>query len=483
VALRKREQSSILKRLAGNTASLSATQVGRVVINTLIAILVSRMLGVEGFGKYGVLIAYLNIFQVLVRGGMPRLTIREIARHADRAQEWFRWALLGQVLSAVVVSVGLLATANMLNHPQDTKLALGVISLSLIPHAISSAAESVFQAQERMEFIALAQLGAQTAQLLSSVVVLLLGYRIVALAWVLVGGQCLMAFIEGVVIGRMGLWNGFRFDWKGSLHALKMSWDFFLMSVSVTVFNRLDVLILSQLVGETGVGVYNAAYLVVRVVNFVSISYSHSVYPVLSRFFGESSARFKLLLHKSLSLGVTGLLLPAAVISVMADVLVRILYRGDGYSLSATLLRIESPFIVIYLWNALLASGLMSSNRQRRSVIVSGVKMTAGFVYYLLLTEQLGVVGTAWATVLAGLTGAVLNYLFVNREVCRLDPVSSIGKPLVIGGLLAVTVLMTGGLSWPMSLGIVALVYLVSVLSLRLVSRDDLHLLHEILRP
>jgi len=109
--------------------------------------------------------------------------------------------------------------------------------------------------------------------------------------------------------------------------------------------------------------------------------------------------------------------------------------------------------------------------------------MTAGFVYYLLLTEQLGVVGTAWATVLAGLTGAVLNYLFVNREVCRLDPVSSIGKPLVIGGLLAVTVLMTGGLSWPMSLGIVALVYLVSVLSLRLVSRDDLHLLHEILRP
>lgn len=472
-----------VRRLARNTAALSTTQVARIALNTILSLLVARRLGAEGLGKYAVLTAYLQVFQVFTVLGLPQLVIREMARRPHERPRWFQGTVITQLLGAGGSAIVLILVTNVLNYPFDTAQALKVAALSLFPFAISSAVESAFQAREQMGFIAVTQIGARGVQVTGSVLALLAGHGIVTLAWMVFVGQCLAAALGIVIAGGMGLWRGFHVDLNEPKRLVRQSLDFLLLSLSVVTFTRLDILILSQMAGERATGLYNAAYLVVQVVNFLSASYGNAAYPVLARLFSEARARFDTLLRKSLLFGMTSTLLVAILLATAAEPLMGFLYEGGEYTTSALLLRIVVPFAIVFMWNALLSKGLMVSNLQRRSVIVSSAKLGAGLVYYPLLTAWLGATGTAIATVLAGLTGTVLNYYFVNKEVCSLDLVALAAKPLAIGVTLFAALWVARGLAWPGLIVGGTILYVSLLILLRVFSKDDIRLFWQMVCP
>lgn len=469
-------QQEIFKQLAKNTAALSITQVARIGLNTILALLVARQLGPEGLGKYAVFVAYLQVFQVLTVLGVPQLIIREMARKPNERRYWFQRAVITQLLGAVVSTVILILVANILSYTSDMMQALKVVSLSLFPFAISSAVESAFQARGQMGFIALAQTGARGIQVAGSILAILIGHGIVTLAWMVFVGQCLTAIIEITIARGMNLWHDFRLNLGESRFLFRQSFDFFILSAFVITFSKLDILILSQLAGERMTGLYNAAYLVIQVVNFLSASYGNAAYPVLSHLSSQARTSFEILLRKSLLFGTTTTLLVAILLVTAAKPIIGLLYQDGEYTMSVRLLQLLGPFVIVFMWNSLLSKGLMVNNLQRRSVIVSGVKLGAGLLYYALLTAWLGIVGTAVATVLAGLTGTVLNYYFLTKEVCSLDLVTLVVKPLTIGAILLIILRIAWGLPWPVLIVSETLLYVLLLIIFRILSREDLRL-------
>jgi len=470
------------RRLVRNTLALSIAQVAHIGLNTVLSLLIARLRGAEGLGKYAVITAYLQIFQVLITMGAPRLVVREIARQPhceERARHWFQVMLVNQVLGAGIGVCVLVFLAHVLDHPPLTVRALEVVSLSLLPFAISSAAESVLQAEERMELIALAQMVSWGVQVVGSVIALLVGKDIVALASMLVAKQTVAALIEGWVLRPTGVWRCFRVDLAAAIYLCRAALAFYARSILSTVFSKIDVLFLAQIAGEEAAGIYSAAYLVIQVINYLSVSYSTAAYPVLARLFGEGLDRFRSLLRRSVLFGLLTTLIIAIQIAAVATPIVYLLY-GEDYASSASVLRAEAPFVVIFLWNTLISNGLLVSNLQRRSVIVSGVKLGASLIYYPLLIVWLGPVGAALGTLLAGLTAAVLNYYFFSREVCSLGLLGLVAKPLLIGGLVLVGLRAARGISWPGLIAGSTLLYLALLIVFRVVSKEDLLLIRRI---
>ena len=469
------------RRLIKNTVALSLTQVTRIVVNTALTLLVARRLGAEGLGKFAVITAYLQIFQVLSRMGAHRLVVREMARRPDESRSWFHFTVVNQVLGAGISTALMMLAVHLLHHPADTTQALKVATLSLFPYAITSASDAAFQAKEQMGFTALAQITSRGAQMIGSLWALQAGHDIVALAWMIVGSQCLMAVIGSGITWGMGLWVGFRVDLRRAIVLFRQSLDFLIISISSIVFLRLDTLILSQMVGEKAVGVYNAAYMVVRVINFLSSSYSEAAYPVMSRLFVQARARFEMMLGKSLLLGVTATLLIALWVGIAAEFIIDLLYPGKDYTTSVSLLRMVSPYLIVFIWNALLSKGLMAGNLQRYSLIVTSVKLGVGVIYFSLLTTWLGVKGTALATVLAACTGSILNSYFFSR-VCALDLMTLVAKPLMVGIITLISLWVARGVAWPGLIAGGTLVYLSLLVVFRILSKEDLDLFWQIIR-
>ncbi len=472
-----------MQRLAGNTAALSATQAIRVGFNALLSVVIARQLGAAGFGKYGILMAYLHIFHVTAMAGVPRLAIRRMAREVDDQLDWFHQAVVSQAMTSAGSAVVLTLLAHLLNHPPDTARALQIVALSLLPFALKSAAEIAFRAREEMGLTTLMETAAAGVQALGSIVVLLIGGEIVALAWMVLLGQVAGAITAFVLSARRRLWEDFSVDVRGAIRLCRQSLDFFFVSSSVALYSKLDVLLLAQMVSEEAVGLYNAAYLIVRVVNFVSVSYSDAAYPVLSRLFRRARGQFEALLQKSILLGTVVMLLVAVLLGAVAEPIIGLLYQDPEYADSALLLRILAPFVVIFIWNALLSSGLMAGDLQHRSVIVSGAKLGLGLVLYFTLTPWLGVRGTAIATVMAGLTGTALNYFFLSRELHPLKLRTVVGKPLMAGAVLMVALRSARSIPWPGLIAGGTLLYLSLLVGFRILSKEDIRLLGEALKP
>lgn len=471
------------RRLARNTVALSAVRVGHVVLSMILSLLIARLLGVEGFGKYSVLTAYFGIFQSLAMMGVPRLVVREMARQPGSGPQWFQRALVNQSIGALVGGGLLVFVATQLRHPPDTTRALFVVALSLLPFAISSACEAAFQALERMAYITLAQLVGGAFQIAGSAWLLLRGGGIEELAWMIVLWQVIAATIEFVLATQLGLLRSFRVQLRSALTLFADAFYFFLLSISVVIFSRLDVLALSQLVGEEAVGIYNAAYLVVRSLNFVAVGYGDSVYPMLSRYFHKDSSRFKQVLCKSLSLGSAATLLATVLLFVLAEPVVHIIYNDVAYQEAVHVLRVVSPFVVIFFWNTLLSGALMAGDLQRRSVVVSVTKLVVGVGLYLALTIWLGVMGTALATVLAGFLGTLLNYYFLSKEIYALDIARLVGKPLALAVIVLALLWGVRVWPWPLLAGGGVLLYIAGLVLARVISREDWKLARQILKP
>jgi len=98
--------------------------VARIALNTALSLLVARRLGAEGLGKYAVLTAYIQVFQVFTALGLPQLVIREMARRPHERRYWFQGAVVTQLLAAGGGAAILILITNVLDYPVDTAQAL-----------------------------------------------------------------------------------------------------------------------------------------------------------------------------------------------------------------------------------------------------------------------------------------------------------------------------------------------------------------------
>ncbi len=407
-------------RVARNTIVLLIGSGGRMLLSILLQVLVARWLGVVGLGKYTLLLAFLNIFQTVSELGLPALTIREAARERTATTQYLYATGSLQVVASVLAWGGMVGFAALLGYPPDTRLMLLIGGASLIPYALVSATSTVLQAQERMTPVVMIDLAGVLLTVAINIVLMWLGYGVLYLAIAIVITQGLAAIGSLVVLARLGQLR--PVSWYPALMRalLRAAPEFFLLTLAVVAFSRMDVLALSRLRGETEVGVYTAAFLIVNAANLAFVSYGNAIYPRLAQLFQVDPGRFAQLGERVSKHALT-LAVPVAVGGFMlAGDLIKLAYRSAQYEHSAAALQVVVWYAVPFALNTVLSRMLLSSNRQRMSVVVAGTKMVFGLVAYLALIPPLGVVGAALATVLSALLGTALNWFYVARHVARL---------------------------------------------------------------
>lgn len=471
-----------IRRITKNTLALSTTSAIRIGLGMLLQVYVARRLGAGGLGKYAVVLAFITIFQVVTELGLPRLMIRELARQCQPGRYFYGVVIME--LGGAALAYGLLVAAvQVLGYKQDTSRALYIAGLSLFPYAVTSACQACFQALERMELITGIETVSYATQLALAVGLLSTGHGVVALGGVIVAGEMLAAALSLYLALRLGFLWPTRFDLAFSRQLVRSVPSFFLLALSVVVFSRLDIIMVSQFLGERAAGVYNAAYLVVRAFSLLITGYSDALYPALSRLGGSGSAREQLSLagHKALQYGLILALPTAAGTAVLAPELIRLIYHNGQYAGASFVLRLVAWEIIPFFVNAVLSRLLIASDLQWLSVRVAVVKLFASTVYYIALVPLFGLPGAAVATVLATATGTGLNWRFIVRHVSPLNAGQLGLKPALATGVMAAALLAlpAWGLGTMVAVGFV--VYTGLLVGLRALSAEDWLLLCQLI--
>lgn len=427
------------RSLLKNTIALSAPNWANPFVSLLLVYVLSRRLGVEGMGQYALLSSYLSVFTTIASLGLGGLIVREISRNPEEIHTLTVNSLLFGLLSSLIAIIIMDSITGLLHYDRELLLALIIGSVSLIPASCSRFMESAFLAVERTEFIALGQFFDNLTKVILCTIFVLLGHGIVAistmtvLARVLGLGLLLIFYLNTIGILRVKL------DRNVWAMLLKGSPTFLGIAIFSSIYLNIDVILLSKLANVSSVGIYSAASKINQLCVIVPTALSFAVLPTFSRSFvhGLDSLRKKteLSIHYIL---VICLPLTAGII-VLANRLIFLIY-GQEFAGSAPILRLIAPSLVFYSLTLILSQALIAANYQRIDLAINIVAAILAVGLNCLLIPRFAEFGAALAGVFTVLIFAILQIIFVVRNMFTVRLIQIAIKPLLASiGMVIVT--------------------------------------------
>ncbi len=403
------------RRVLVNTSALGAANALRIGASFLIQLLVARRLGAAALGDYAVLMAWLNVGQVLSDGGLPALVVREMAGRPTLRRAWHNHMRAICLLLSLLVWIAFLGIAALLPAMRPRLPLLAVVGAALPLYALFSAHISVFEASERMEPLLWVDAGTNAALLLGVSAALWLGGDISAVIWIAVAGQGFAALAAGLLVRRSGLLRPPQEALAlQPTTTLRRAAPFFGIAVADVLQQRADLLLLSAVAPAGVTGFYAAATSIVRVgIKLVGATW-RAIYPTLSRLRTQDAVAFAGLDARAVRTLALLTLPVAAIGTVVSASLMRTLF-GPGYAPAGEALALLLWAIPLYAWEVRCSTLLAAVGRPRGGLIAAMVHVGVVLLLLPLLAAAAGTRGAAAAALAAGAAGAIAGSLALAR--------------------------------------------------------------------
>ncbi len=409
-------------RLVGNMASLLSSDTITRVATFLIYALVGRYLGMQSFGRMSLALTLLGTFQVLASAGLRFLIVREVAADRSKTESYL---INGSLVAAVfsLLSMAILLILNIiLAYSAATSEIILLFGLGLLPFSLSTVCESVFQAWERMGYIVLVNLPRNLLVLGLTFWLLTAGYGLKAIGILLLISNFMMLGAEWWIILRRISRPNHKPNLAAAVAMTRLSIVFMSFQGIVAINVSIIYVILSIIVSETEVGLYNAATQVITPVALIYESLVLAGFPMLCQRFRMSLSALKRMSDRLIEL-VLSIALPASVGMVLLGKRVLLLiYANKEFARSAEILRIMAASLIMSALSLVLARVLMASLREKILLRIVSIKFLVSIISSLILIKAFGLLGAAINFLLISVFDTSLHYYQVSRLFLRAIP-------------------------------------------------------------
>jgi O-antigen/teichoic acid export membrane protein len=453
------------RRLTRNLVLMTVAEVLGAGLNVLALVVVARHLGVERFGRYAYVLAFVGIFQLVANAGLVRILVREIAVDGDTAQRQVAEAKsLTWMLS--VLAFALIAGAAEFTGPSwelrwATYLAAGAVIATI--HAACYAA--VFRAFEEMEVTAVGFVAHKVVALGLAVVGVWLHWGLVGMVGLFLLANVFLWVYYFVVLTarhfrpRITLSPG---RWRVLLaESVPLGVTELLRKISW----QMDILLLTAFGMTEGSGYFAAAYKVIQAFHLLPVTLAQVLFPRLARLAKSEASTLQSATERALAMLLLVAVPLAVALGVAARRVIAVVY-GPAFEPASAPLALMSLSLVFLFVTSLCQYVFTALGAQRLYTIAAFGALAANFVVDVALIPSAAHVGAsigkvtgeavlfvicavllyrvnqrvrfvhlAWRPFAAGLAMAAL--LFVVRDA---------PLPLFLGGALFSVVVYVGGL-------------------------------------
>lgn len=455
------EAGQTAKRLAKNSFVPLGTNLLNRGMDFALAMLMLRVLGPEGAGKYAFAVVIIGFVEIFSNFGLNLLLTREVSR---RPEEGGRY-LIGTTLLRLVLLLAalpllglfILAWQRWFGLATDTIAAILLLALALAPGSVAAALSSLFYAYEKMEYPAFITTVSTLLKVFLGAGALLLGYGFVGLAGVSVVVNLAAALLLATLAWRVQRPSGLAVAPGLMWGMIGLAYPLMLNHLLQTVFFKIDITLLQALQGATVVGWYSTAYKWVEPLPMITGFVTLALFPLMSRYAASDRGELK----RIFTLALRSLLLLAAPLTVLtallAEPLILILGGREFLPHGAIALRVMIWFLPLSFINGVTQYLLIGLNRQK--AITGAFLLAAGFnlAANLVFIPRYSYVAAAVITILSEVVLFLPFYRHVRAELGSLDWPAIVRQPLGAGLImLALAVLLRPAGLLPATLGAAA---------------------------
>jgi len=468
------------KLIAKNALFLSAGKGLGDLCTFIFLIYFARYFGTDFVGKYGFSMSVGGFLTVLINLGLNALMVREVSKDKAKNSTYAGNLLITQAVLAALIWLLIGLIAFVLNMNENTKIILVFIGTYQVFYKLSVHFDAEFRAHEEMQYSA-------ALETLHKMLILILGLGsihlwenpILALAVYPISGVA--RFILGWVlsVSKYG-WPDFEVDYPFIKGAVVKSMPFFFIALLGQFYDRLGIILLTLLQGESASGVYLAADRLLVSVGVGLSMLGASMFPTMSRLSHQSGREFYKLYERSIRLTVT-LTLPAAALVFIVSEPIMVTLFGDGFVESVSVLTILTWGLVLAGVNTMMNSLIIVKNHEKVWVKMQLFVCLVYSAACLILIPFYSYTGLAYAKLITQVLFAVMAYGYIRKNIHHSDMVKVTTGPVLSCIAAAGCYYVTGELTPWLTIPAVLIVLIVSLFLFKAVQFHDLVFLKNIL--
>jgi len=402
------------KRYFANTSWLMGERVLSLIVALFVGIYVARYLGPERFGLLSYAASFVGLFTALASLGLDGIMVRELVKTPERRDELLGTAFWLKAGGASLMWVGIAAAIPFTHNDSQTNILIAIIAFGVIFQAFN-VIDFNYQAEVKSKYVVYAQFVQLVASSITKLIFVWIAAPLVWFACIfLLDAVVLAVGMTAMYLQNTGkIWN-WKWSWQTGKELLKDSWPLILSGMVISIYMKIDQVMIKEMLGAEQVGQYAAAVRLSEAWYFIPMAITSSVFPAIINAKKQSEELYYQRLQKLYDLMVWLAVAIALPTTFLAPWVIRILY-GEAFLPAAGVLSIHIWAGVFVFLGVASGNWLLTENLQIFSTINTSIGAIVNIALNYILIKNMGINGAAISTLISYFIAAYLCLSFFDK--------------------------------------------------------------------
>jgi O-antigen/teichoic acid export membrane protein len=394
------------KKYFKNTTWLLLEKILKIVSEVFVGVWVTRYLGPDDFGMLSYAKSFSAFFIVISSMGLNTIIVRELINNEEKRDVLLGTAFVLKLTTSffLLISFGIYFLLN----PTQINLLIFIFLIS-VTFKTFNIIEFYFQSKVLSKYTAYSNMILLLIVSILKVVLILLKASVIYFATLFIVESIILAvgFIYFYRKNNISIFN-WIYNREIALNLLKDSWPLILSGFVITMYMKVDQIMIGNILDNTNVGYYAAAVNLSEAWYFLPAIIVNSLFPAILNAKKISRQLYLSRLQKLYDFLVWLGIVIAIITSFISDYLINLLY-GKDYSSSSNIL-------ILHIWSGIFvflgvsfSKFLISENFVKKALYRTLLGATANIILNFILIPIYGIIGAAIATIISQIFA---NYLY-----------------------------------------------------------------------
>ena len=399
-----------------NTSWLLVEKIIRFTVGLFVGVWVARYLGPERFGLLSYAQSFVGLFTIIASLGLDGIVVRELVKNNNLNDEIIGTAFWLKLIAAFGVLLILAIAINLTSNDTYTNILIFIIASATIFQSFN-VVDFYFQSKVMSKFVVYANIISLFLSSIVKITLILNEAPLVAFAWVILFDSFILAcgFIYFYIKKNLKFKiKNLKLKIKTATSLLKDSWPLILSGIAISIYMKIDQVMIKEMMNAEAVGQYAAAVRLSEVWYFIPIVITASLFPAIINAKKVSEKLYYRRLQKLYDLNFFTALILGLPVIVFSNFIVELLY-GQQFNQSAQILSIHMFCGFLVFMGVVRGKWMLNENLQRYDLFIHIIGAIANIIFNYIFISLLGIIGAAYATLLSYIFTLFFSSLIIRK--------------------------------------------------------------------
>ena len=472
---------SQIQTIFKNMSWLLISQIIASICGFIWTILMARYLGVEEYGIFGFATSLTAILIITDDLGINVHVVRHISTDYDSSPKY-----LGNILPLKsILGVGtFILTLIILIIMKSNELTITVTLLFTIEMIIKSyinLLNGTFQAFEEGKYQGIGNTILHSILLIFILITIFsdLGIYGITISYIL--ANMITLIYEFYVLRKHITKPNYELDISFCKTIIKLSLPFAVGGILYSIYYSIDVVMITNLVGNYSTGIYNATYKLISVLTLFYSIYTAVIFPVMSKFYKNDTSLLLISFEKSVKYLML-VMIPIAIGTMLYSLDIIQLIYGHEYDAASSVLSILIWTVCLLFINGACNTLLLASHKEVTTLKIYGIAAVFNVILNFFMIPVFAENGAAITTVLSDLLIFIIfSYVMYRMGFSPNKKIYFDIIKIIVGSVIMGIVLYFLNLNMWVALPVGIIIYFAVVYLLNVFDDDDKYVIKEVL--